>query len=77
MQETERERVYKACIEAFYKIAVKVLKDHPKALEEFTCSWKKREYKRAYIPFMEIRDKNKLTKEEAKINKDFYGLFVN
>jgi uncharacterized protein YaaR (DUF327 family) len=77
MQETEREKKYKDCIEAFYKIAIKALSSHPNKLEEFNYRWKRKEYRLAFMPFMEVNDKRKETAEEKEICKNFYGLFVH
>jgi hypothetical protein len=77
MTETEREKQYRNYIEGFYPIAIKVLSTHPVELSEFKKFWKEKDYRKAYMPFMLLRDKTKLSEAELKIDKEFFGLFVN
>jgi hypothetical protein len=77
MTETEREKQYKNYIEGFYQIAIRVLSNHSVELAEFKRLWEKKDYRRAYMSFMLLRDKTKLSEAELKIDKEFFWLFVN
>ena len=77
MTETEREKQYRNYIEGFYQIAIRVLSNHSVELVEFKKFWEEKDYRRAYMHFMLLRDKTKLSEAELKIDKEFFGLFVN
>lgn len=72
----ERALYYK---HAFYELAVKVLTPYPDQRLIFEKNWLAGQYRKAYLPYMEVKFQHKieLTEKEKKINKEFYGLFVN
>lgn len=63
----------------FYKIASRILADYPEKKEVFEKNWSTNFYRKAYLPYMEVKHQNNivLSEEEEKINREFYGLFVN
>ena len=77
MTETEREKQYRNYIEGFYQIAIRVFSNHSVELAEFKKFWEEKDYRRAYMPFMLLRDKTKLSEAELKIDEEFFWLFVN